>query len=68
MQPNRAAAVLAYGRREFGLQRIVGITDPDNHASIAVLRKIGLRFERNVALDGSGEEVQLFGPAGAAPS
>lgn len=63
-----ASAVLAYGRREFGLQRIVGITDPDNHASIAVLRKIGLRFERNVALDGSGEEVQMFGPAGAAPS
>lgn len=63
-----AAAVLAYGRREFGLQRIVGITDPDNHASIAVLRKIGLRFERNVALDGSGKEVKLFGPAGAGPS
>ncbi|HMD73639.1 MAG TPA: GNAT family N-acetyltransferase [Steroidobacteraceae bacterium] len=63
-----AAAVLAYGKREFGLKRIVGITDPDNHASIAVLRKIGLRFERNVALELSGEEVQLFGPAGAAPS
>jgi RimJ/RimL family protein N-acetyltransferase len=63
-----AAAVLAYGRREFGLQRIVGITDPDNHASIAVLRKIGLRFERDIALDGSGKEVKLFGPAGAAPS
>lgn len=60
-----AAAVLIYGRREFGLERIVGITAPDNHASIAVLGKIGLRFERNVTLDGSDREVKLFGPAAA---
>jgi RimJ/RimL family protein N-acetyltransferase len=58
-----ASAVMAYGRREFGLERIVGITDADNHASIAVLRKLGLRFERNVALDAGGKEVMLFGPA-----
>jgi RimJ/RimL family protein N-acetyltransferase len=61
-----AAAVLAYGRREFGLERIVGITSPDNYASIAVLEKIGLRFERNLQLDAKGGEVKLFGPAAAA--
>jgi len=60
-----AAAVLAYARREFGLERIVGITAPDNHASIAVLEKIGLRFERNLRLDDAGAEVKLYGPAAA---
>ncbi len=61
-----AAAVLAYGRREFGLGRIVGITAPDNYASIAVLEKIGMRFERKLRLDDIDAEVKLFGPAGAA--
>ncbi|MGA2778381.1 MAG: GNAT family N-acetyltransferase [Steroidobacteraceae bacterium] len=61
-----AAAVLAYGRREFRLERIVGITSLDNHGSIAVLEKIGLRFERIVRLDGKNEDVKLFGPAGGA--
>jgi len=61
---------LAYARREFGLERVVGITAPDNYASIAVLGKIGLRFERRVRLGRDEEEVKLFGPAagGGAPN
>lgn len=58
-----AAAVLAHGYRVFNLKRIVGITAPDNHASMAVLQKIGLRFERLVRLGADGKEVNLFGPA-----
>jgi RimJ/RimL family protein N-acetyltransferase len=57
-----AAAVLAHGYRVFQLKRIVGITAPDNHASIAVLQKIGLRFERLIRLGEDGKEVNLFGP------
>ncbi len=56
-----AAAVLQYGRA-LGLSRIVAITSPDNQGSIAVLEKIGLRFERRVKLVEDGPEVALYGP------
>ncbi|MGA2399866.1 MAG: GNAT family N-acetyltransferase [Steroidobacteraceae bacterium] len=58
-----AKAVLDYGRRTLKLGRIVAIANPDNHASIAVLEKIGLEFERMIRLSGSGPELKLFAPA-----
>jgi RimJ/RimL family protein N-acetyltransferase len=58
-----AAAVLDYGRRQLHLQRIVAITAPDNHASMAVLEKIGLRFERMIRLSEDSPELKLFAPA-----
>jgi RimJ/RimL family protein N-acetyltransferase len=57
-----AAAVLEYGRQTLGLDRIVAITALDNHGSMAVLVKIGLRLERTIKLPGDGAEVNLFGP------
>lgn len=56
-----AAATLTYGKIKFGLQRIVGITAVHNQASIKVLEKIGLRFERLITLPGDDEEIMLFG-------
>jgi GNAT superfamily N-acetyltransferase len=63
-----AAAVLDYGHSVLGLERIVGITGLENHASIAVLQKIGLRFERVITLGDEGGEVKLFGPAPSHPA
>jgi RimJ/RimL family protein N-acetyltransferase len=57
-----AAAVLAYGKEHLGLKRIVAITAPGNTGSIAVLTKIGLRFERMIRLSDGAEDVRLFGP------
>jgi len=57
-----AAAVLAYGKKQLRLSRIVAITAPGNHGSIAVLQKIGLRFERMIRLTGDSQELKLFGP------
>jgi RimJ/RimL family protein N-acetyltransferase len=57
-----AAAVIEYGHRVFGLKRIVGITSPDNHGSIAVLQKIGLCLEGLIRLGEDGKDVKLFGP------
>ena len=37
------AAALAYGFEEAGLERVVGIAKPENRASAAVLRKLGMR-------------------------
>jgi RimJ/RimL family protein N-acetyltransferase len=58
-----AAAVLDHGWERLQLPRIVAITAPDNHGSIAVLERIGLRFERMIRLTENSEELKLFGPA-----
>jgi ribosomal-protein-alanine N-acetyltransferase len=58
-----ASAVLDYGRSTLRLGRIVAITAPDNHGSMAVLAKIGLKLERRLNLATGGPEVNLFGPA-----
>jgi RimJ/RimL family protein N-acetyltransferase len=55
-----ASAVLAYGRKELGLRRIVAITSPDNTASMCVLEKLGLKFESMIRLTGDSPEVRLF--------
>jgi RimJ/RimL family protein N-acetyltransferase len=54
------AAVMTYGREVLGLLRIVAITSLDNHASIRLLEKVGLRFEGLITLPEQGE-VKLFG-------
>jgi RimJ/RimL family protein N-acetyltransferase len=58
-----AAAILQHARRVLGLQRIVAITSPENFGSIAVLEKIGLKFERMVRVAERGPELKLFGPS-----
>lgn len=58
-----ASAVLTYAGEVFALQRIVAITDPDNFASIKLLEKLGLRFERMVKLSEGAPEIKLFGTA-----
>jgi len=58
-----AAAVMAYGRNTFGLDRIVAITSPGNDQSIKVLVKLGLRFESTIKLSEDGPDVELFAPA-----
>ena len=60
-----AAAVLAHARQNLRLQRVVAITAPDNRGSIAVLEKIGLRFERLIRLAEGSTELNLYGTAQA---
>jgi [ribosomal protein S5]-alanine N-acetyltransferase len=62
-----AAAVLAHAREALNLRRIVAITSPDNAQSIAVLEKIGLKFERTIRLVDHSPELKLFGLPAAAP-
>ena len=62
-----AAAVIVHAKDTLHIKRIVAITSPDNHSSIAVLEKIGLKFERMIRLVDHSPELKLFGlaPAGA---
>jgi RimJ/RimL family protein N-acetyltransferase len=55
-----AAAVLGHGFAKLGLQRIVAITDVDNHASARVLEKIGMRFVRTTHLPNDATELRLY--------
>src|SRR5882724_4373630 len=58
-----ASAVLILARQVLRLPRIVAITSPENWGSIAVLEKIGLRFEGMIRLAEHGPELKLFGSA-----
>jgi RimJ/RimL family protein N-acetyltransferase len=55
-----ALAVMAYGRKTFGLNRLVAITSPGNYGSARLLEKLGFDFERMVKLSDDSAEVSLF--------
>jgi RimJ/RimL family protein N-acetyltransferase len=57
-----ACAVMRHGQQVLGLGRIVAITAPDNHASIKLLRRLGLEFERNIQVPDVARETSLFTP------
>ena len=55
-----ASAVLAYARKVLGFDRVLAITTPDNDASIALLRRLGFRFERMCRASADEPELRLF--------
>jgi RimJ/RimL family protein N-acetyltransferase len=55
-----AAAVMKLGLETHGLERIVALTAPDNHGSMKVLERLGLRFERMIRFPGRAGESRLF--------
>ena len=55
-----ASAAVSYGTKVIGLKRIVAITNADNVASIKVLEKLGLSFERMIELSEGGPTIKLF--------
>ncbi len=55
-----ASAVMAHARDALGLERVVAVVSPGNRASIRLLEKLGLKFERMVRLSDDEPEIQLF--------
>lgn len=55
-----ARASLDHGRRDFGLKRILAITDPENVSSIRLLEKLGFRFVERLHLEGHGGDSNLY--------
>lgn len=55
-----ASAVVELGRSKFGLEKIVGVTVPGNTGSIAVLEKLGMRFEKMVKMNENEPEIRLY--------
>jgi len=54
-----ADAVMKYGREQLGMKRIAAITTQDNEASIKLLGRLGLKFERLIEMP-TGEVLNLF--------
>jgi len=54
------AAVMDYGRRTFGLSRLLAITSQDNEPSARLLGKLGFHFERLTRLAPDAAEVKVF--------
>jgi RimJ/RimL family protein N-acetyltransferase len=56
-----AQATLAHGREDIGLKRVVAFTTAENERSVALISKLGMRFERNFRFPGEENELLLFG-------
>jgi RimJ/RimL family protein N-acetyltransferase len=56
-----ALGVLKFAKETIGLKRLVGITSPENDASVRVLEKMGMSYEGMVSLPREGPPVKLFG-------
>ena len=55
-----AAAVMAHGLESLRLSRILAIVSPGNSASIRVLLKLGMRFERMIRAPGDASDIALY--------
>lgn len=55
-----ARAVMDHAEHVARLPRVVAIVSPENAASIALLEKIGLRFERSLRMTPDGPDTSLY--------
>jgi len=55
-----ATAVLNYAREELKIERILAITSLENEASINLLQRLGLSYQRIMRLSAEREQVRLF--------
>lgn len=55
-----AVAVLQHARDVLGLSCVTAIVSPHNEASIGLLEKLGLRFERPVRMPADDHDVSLY--------
>lgn len=56
-----ASATLDYAINDLKIKRIVAIVNPENAGSIALIKKIGLQFEKMIQLSSKDIELMLFG-------
>jgi RimJ/RimL family protein N-acetyltransferase len=55
-----AAAVLEYAGGELGLPAVTAIVSPHNKASIGLLEKLGMSFERPIRMPGEDHDIRLY--------
>ena len=56
------SATMSYGKENLGIKHILAFTDADNSASIQLIEKLGLEFERLMTdFPDDDAEIQLYG-------
>lgn len=55
-----ALATVNFAREKLRLAKIVAITDPGNAASIRLLGKLGMSFDKRLELPGAGKQLNLY--------
>ena len=58
-----ASAVMATAGGEFGMRRVVAVTNAENERSIRLLERMGFRYERMIALHDGEPEIKLYASA-----
>ena len=56
-----SCAVMDYAQSHLALERLIAIISPGNEASIGLIRKLGLRFERMHRMHEEDDEVCIYG-------
>ena len=56
-----AAEAVVEHARDLGIEYLTAIVSPQNAASIGLIRKLGLNFERAVKMPGDEHEISLYG-------
>ena len=55
-----ADAVIDHARDDLGLEIVMAIVSPENVASIGLIEKLGLSFERHITMPGEDQEISLY--------
>lgn len=56
-----AKAVVAHARDDLGIRYLTAIVSPGNTASIRLIKKLGLQFDRGIRMPGEAQEISLYG-------
>jgi RimJ/RimL family protein N-acetyltransferase len=56
-----AEATMRHGAQKYGLKRVIAVVSPRNDASIRLLEKLGMGYERMLAMRPGEPEVRLYG-------
>jgi len=55
-----AQAVVAHARNDLGIECLTAIVSPENVASIGLIEKLGLRFDRGITMPDDDDEISLY--------
>lgn len=56
-----AAAVMTHASDDLGIDYLTAIVSPENRASVSLIRKLGLEFQRGITMPGEEHEISLYG-------
>jgi len=55
-----ALAVVDHARDDLGIKVLTAIVSPENTASVGLIEKLGLRFDRGITMPGEDNEICLY--------